>query len=671
MNSSPETIAAGPVEGPTAKTRNDVPGHSTGQPDLQALDYYPHAKAPRPTHEVTLLDWIDAVRSDEFADPIAEIRARFAAGDEVAVDELKKKLPAVSISGSLTKGGRKQAADQGRFNHSGLLQIDLDGKDNIGWTVEEMTEILQNDPRIVGGYVSAKGNGVKGFARIAADVSTHLGSFLAAEAHFEKLNLVIDASVKDECRLCFVSHDPDAWIDLERTAVFEPLADQTPKPGIVIKGDAGNDWTLADLAEMLAPIPRPEYPDWLAICSGAWNHFGEAATEILADHWPEENPGEYAEKFKHRTKDHTLGTVIHHAEKSGWKARKSKGTTSTAGAPPPSPDVFREMLADRAFNAAIVPPKPVPVITLGGKYIGTAGNVIGLQAGLKSGKTAVVGAINAALFIGDYAGDHDTLGFAASNPEGHAVLHFDTEQSRYDHDGVIRRALARVGMEAPPVWFQSFCLTDLSQRDRIRAIEMTLADAVNNFGGVRAAILDGVADFMRDPNEALEAFSLVDKLHAAAITYDCIIVCVIHENPGTDTGKTRGHLGSQLARKAETNLRLHKDTHTGITTIWADAARHCHISKEEGTCFAWCDLLGRHVSKGTAKQVKASVKTEKFRAEAEKAFGDASSLNYSALVTAIMKAADLKSNKTAEKRVKDYQIDGIVIKHQSGNYSLK
>jgi hypothetical protein len=44
-----------------------------------------------------------------------------------------------------------------------------------------------------------------------------------------------------------------------------------------------------------------------------------------------------------------------------------------------------------------------------------------------------------------------------------------------------------------------------------------------------------------------------------------LIVGVIHFNPGGE--KTRGHLGSQLERKAETNLRLDKVRRAPAATI--------------------------------------------------------------------------------------------------------
>ena len=40
------------------------------------------------------------------------------------------------------------------------------------------------------------------------------------------------------------------------------------------------------------------------------------------------------------------------------------------------------------------------------------------------------------------------------------------------------------------------------------------------------------------------------SFHQLAIEYDCVFMTVLHENPNSDFGKTRGHLGSQLSRKA-------------------------------------------------------------------------------------------------------------------------
>jgi hypothetical protein len=189
------------------------------------IDFYSSATASTATATTTLSDLIDAIRSDEFANKIARLRSTLAAGDDDGYAVAKKDLQAVSISGTAT-GKRAKAIEEGRFAHSGLLQLDFDAADNVGWTVEEIVEILQAEPRIVAAFVSPSGHGVKGIARIPVckTKDEHVAAFAAARNHFRAHNLTIDEACKDPVRLMFVSHDPGAWLDLDRTAVFEPVA---------------------------------------------------------------------------------------------------------------------------------------------------------------------------------------------------------------------------------------------------------------------------------------------------------------------------------------------------------------------------------------------------------------------------------------------------------------
>ncbi len=178
----------------------------------------------------TLEDLIAAIRSDEFATKINRLRSTLASGNDDAYSLAKKDLQAVSISGSC-EGRRAKAIEEGRFNHSGFLQLDFDAADNVGWEVEEIVEILRAEPRIVAAFVSPSGAGVKGIARIpiCTTKEEHVAAFVAARNHFRAHNLTIDEACKDPVRLMFVSHDPGAWVDLDRTAMFEPAAAAEPE----------------------------------------------------------------------------------------------------------------------------------------------------------------------------------------------------------------------------------------------------------------------------------------------------------------------------------------------------------------------------------------------------------------------------------------------------------
>lgn len=194
------------------------------------IDYYTSATASSAVGETTLEDLIEAIRSDKYAAKIAKLRSTLATGDDDGYSVAKKDLPAVSISGAC-EGRRAKAIEEGRFAHSGFLQLDFDAADNIGWEVEEIVEILKAEPRIVAAFVSPSGNGVKGIARIpiCKTKAEHVAAFAAARNHFRTHNLTIDEACKDPVRLMFVSHDPSAWIDLDRTAMFEPVAEAEPE----------------------------------------------------------------------------------------------------------------------------------------------------------------------------------------------------------------------------------------------------------------------------------------------------------------------------------------------------------------------------------------------------------------------------------------------------------
>jgi len=136
--------------------------------------------------------------------------------------KLKSELPAVMISGV---GNRKSSArkTEPSFVHSGLLQIDLDMKDNPNLDSQEILKILKSDRHVVACFLSPSG-GVKGICAISQIDDDHLGCFLAAEKHFKELGLKIDGQPKNIKSLCYLSYDPNPYIargDVEVFKAFE------------------------------------------------------------------------------------------------------------------------------------------------------------------------------------------------------------------------------------------------------------------------------------------------------------------------------------------------------------------------------------------------------------------------------------------------------------------
>lgn len=311
------------------------------------------------------------------------------------------------------------------------------------------------------------------------------------------------------------------------------------------------------------------------------------------------------------------------------------------------------LLNARRFDLANPPPKPVPVLTITDKPICTAGNLTVEQALAKAGKTSFEAACIASLM----KPSGDCLGVVGQNPDELPVIHFDTEQSNYDHHEVIKQALARAGRSTEPEWLRSYRLADVPTSLRRKALAHEMKRAAIN-GKLCAVFLDGVADLCIDPNDSAEAFGLVEELHRLAITYHCPIICILHENPGSDTGKTRGHLGSQLERKAETNLRLSKDA-DGVTTIYTERSRHCHIPKEQGPRFAWDDVAGMHLLCVTTQDKRSDAKTQDMRRIFGDLFAQKDGYRHGELVQAYV-AHQPVSERTAKSRIKDATSAGII-----------
>jgi len=327
---------------------------------------------------------------------------------------------------------------------------------------------------------------------------------------------------------------------------------------------------------------------------------------------------------------------------------------------------MREMLRPRLFNYADPPPPVEPVYTVNGTSICTAGNLAGITAAIKSGKSSWIAAMMAAAMTQD--AEADCLGVASSNPGGKALIHVDTEQSRQDWHALVSQAVRRARLEEPPGWLVSYHLTGFTIPDARLALDVIMEEEAARYGGVHSVMIDGVADLVPSVNDEEESLSFISHLHGRAIDYDCPIIGAIHFNPNSD--KTRGHLGSQLERKAETNLKLVKEDE--VITVYSEKSRKAPISKSEGPRFAWDAMAQMHLSVETIGKVKQDAELEAAKAEAEAAFIKAGKqlLSYGELISNLVGSSGFKSRSTAKRRVGSFLQHKIIVKQLAGLYAL-
>lgn len=177
---------------------------------------------------------IESIRADKLfclRESVLKIRNIFAnvvessSGDrkaaKKAIADAKKRLPGVMWSGSFRKRGAEELLE-----HSRLLCADLD---ELGQRLPDVREKLLSSPHVWALFPSPTGDGLKCVYRVVADAAKHRGSFRAVEKHVRELcGVQIDKSCSDVARLCFLSHDPDAYLN-EQAVELPPLVEPEQK----------------------------------------------------------------------------------------------------------------------------------------------------------------------------------------------------------------------------------------------------------------------------------------------------------------------------------------------------------------------------------------------------------------------------------------------------------
>jgi hypothetical protein len=326
-----------------------------------------------------------------------------------------------------------------------------------------------------------------------------------------------------------------------------------------------------------------------------------------------------------------------------------------------------DQLAERAFHFACRPADVVPVFNLCGNPVSTAGNLTSIVSQAKTGKSAVVQAMFAAAISPDPEG-RDFLGFTSANPERLAILHLDTEQAPADHWHGVERACRRAGLIEPPEWLLSFYLTGLMPNQAWRAAQEAIRRAASHSPEKRlhSVLIDGVGDLVHDVNDAGECNDFVAALHGLAIEHACPIVGVLHFNP--ESAKARGHLGSQLERKSESNLRLDKEDE--FTVLWSNKQRRSPIPRDFGPRFTWNDEAGMHMTVESRSEARRSAKAEAAIPARDDAFHEHPAMRYNDLIEAVKTTAKV-GQRTAERRVQEWTKLGVIEKSVANLWTPK
>jgi len=161
---------------------------------------------------VEVQEVLQQIQTGYWKDQINDIRYHMKNKNSIGASEIKSNLPAITISATFKERRKIDCVDK----YTGLLHLDYDKLGNV----EEAKANLISIPYTYSAFISPSGNGVKVLVRSDNDISGHKTAFNSLRDYYDKIvGVQSDKYVKDITRLCFVSYDPDLYLN-EDSEVF-------------------------------------------------------------------------------------------------------------------------------------------------------------------------------------------------------------------------------------------------------------------------------------------------------------------------------------------------------------------------------------------------------------------------------------------------------------------
>lgn len=170
--------------------------------------------------------------------------------DEEEVAAAKRRLPGALFSGTFSRRAKASL-----IARTGVLCVDLDGKSNMDTLpdsdgIAAVKAVLAESPHVAAAFVSPSGTGLKVLVHVDT-ARSHDECFAACDRYFAAYGLTIDPACKDVSRLCFVSHDANAYIATRTTALdCSPASTETTYTLPAADLKPGDDFNLRGEGEV-------------------------------------------------------------------------------------------------------------------------------------------------------------------------------------------------------------------------------------------------------------------------------------------------------------------------------------------------------------------------------------------------------------------------------------
>ena len=234
---------------------------------------------------------------------------------------LKKSLPMAALSGRFS-----HYSTAGLVEHSGLVSVDIDGKDNPGADMEQLKKDLATVPQIAYIGLSCRGNGLFCVVPIAFP-QCHAQHYAAIIDYFASEGITIDPSCNDITRTRFVSWDPSPYVN-EKAIKFTKTKFVEHRPPSRPIGNNTIDLVMdyCRTIEATGKDITDEYNNWFYVCA-ALASLGEAGRtpfHMVSRQYSAYNEAETEHKFNNilrKVRRINIGTFFYICNKHGINLR--------------------------------------------------------------------------------------------------------------------------------------------------------------------------------------------------------------------------------------------------------------------------------------------------------------------------------------------------------------
>jgi hypothetical protein len=215
-----------------------------------------------------------------------------------------------------------------------------------------------------------------------------------------------------------------------------------------------------------------------------------------------------------------------------------------------------------------------------------------------------------------------------------------------------------------------YSMISIPRQERKKAIKVLIEDIRAQRTGEIVLVIDVATDLINDFNSVEESMKLIDFVNECINSYNISFIVLIHENPGFQTEKARGHLGTEFMNKATIQISIKEDAVIKDTKYYKVSYLKCRNSKLYMPYYVRFDEFNKALVEVTETELSELRNARNRRADMEEIaeyIGNVWEENITQVVLKelIIKEFDLK-DRTVRDRLKDIEHKQIPIQGSDG-----